>query len=286
MDTAYKSVITAQQLLPLLDSTRLVLIDCRFDLADTEAGRAAYLKSHVPAAVYVHLDEDLSGPPHSDHGRHPLPAPDRLNRLFSELGVTDGSQVVCYDASSGMIAARLWWMLRYMGHATVAVLDGGWPAWIDAAYAIASALERRPPTHFSGQPAAERLVTLNEVSSAAWMSTHTLLDARDPLRYRGQYEPIDPCAGHIPGAVNHCWQRNLNESGAFADVDTLRQRFSASVGALPDATIVHYCGSGVSACHNVLAQIRAGLPEPKLYCGSWSEWCSDPARPMGTGEQA
>lgn len=259
----------------------LVLVDCRFELAAPAAGRLAYLEAHIPGAVYAHLDHDLSGPPSTDHGRHPLPSPERLCALFGALGIDATQRVVAYDDAGGMFAARLWWMLRYMGHGAVTVLDGGWQAWVNAGGATASGDERPPARHFRGAPRRDRLVTLDEVERVA-----QLVDARAAPRYRGEVEPLDKHPGHIPGAINHCWQSNLGVDGRLADADTLTQRWQASLGALPNAATVHYCGSGVSACHNVLAQVAAGLPEPRLYCGSWSEWCRDSGRPRVIGGES
>ncbi len=259
----------------------LVLVDCRFELAAPAAGRLAYLEAHIPGAVYAHLDHDLSGPPSTDHGRHPLPSPERLCALFGALGIDATQQVVAYDDAGGMFAARLWWMLRYMGHGAVTVLDGGWQAWVNAGGATDSGDERPPARHFRGAPRRDRLVTLDEVERVA-----QLVDARAAPRYRGEVEPLDKHPGHIPGAINHCWQSNLGVDGRLADADTLTQRWQASLGALPNAATVHYCGSGVSACHNVLAQVAAGLPEPRLYCGSWSEWCRDSGRPRVIGGES
>lgn len=258
-----------------------VVVDCRFDLAAPEAGRLAYLEAHVPGASYAHLDHDLSGPPVTDHGRHPLPSAERLRALFGALGIDAARQVVVYDDAGGMFAARLWWMLRYMGHDAVRVLDGGWQAWVNAGGATASGDERPPVRRFEGHPRRERLVTLDEVPTVA-----QLVDARAAPRYRGEVEPLDKHPGHIPGALNHCWQGNLGADGRLAAAEVLRRQWQASLGVLPDAKTVHYCGSGVSACHNILAQVAAGLPEPRLYCGSWSEWSRDSGRPRAIGGES
>ncbi len=261
-------LITPAALAERLHDDALAILDCRFDLGAPEAGHAAWLEQHVPGAVYAHLERDLSGPPATDHGRHPLPPPARLCEVFSEFGIDVGTDVVVYDDAYGMVAARAWWMLRYMGHATVAVLDGGWQAWVAAALPVASGEERRARRAFAGSPDRSRLVTLDAVTGAG-----LLVDAREPGRYRGEFEPIDPHAGHIPGARNHFWRDNVADDGCLLAPAALRERLAADAGAVPDADTVHYCGSGVSACHNVLAQVVAGLPEPRLYCGSWSEWC-------------
>ena len=271
-------LIQVVELAALCGCDELVLVDCRFDLQAPAAGHLAYLEAHVPRACYAHLERDLSGPPVTDHGRHPLPTPAQLCAQFGALGIAAGQRVVAYDDSGGMVAARLWWMLRYMGHTAVAVLDGGWQAWVNAGGAIASGEERARARHFNGTPRGDRLVTLDEVANVA-----QLVDARAGPRYRGEVEPLDKHAGHIPGAHNHCWQTNLAVDGRFATPDTLIRQWRDSLGILPDDTTVHYCGSGVSACHNVLAQVAAGLPEPRLYCGSWSEWCRDSDRPRAIG---
>jgi thiosulfate/3-mercaptopyruvate sulfurtransferase len=257
-----------------------VIVDCRFSLADPARGEADYATAHIPGAVHAHLDRDLSGPPTTDHGRHPLPPPARMCEVFGALGIAPGVQVVVYDDANGMIAARLWWMLRYMGHDAVAVLDGGWQAWCRAGRATEAGARVAHPARFDGQPRRARLRTLDELDPAR----ERLVDARDPARFRGEVEPIDRRAGHIPGARNHAFPRNLDSGGRFLAPDLLRDAFTDSLGTLPDGATVHYCGSGVSACHNVLAQVHAGLPEPRLYCGSWSEWSLEPQRPAATGE--
>ncbi len=275
------ALIQVAELAALCERDEPVLVDCRFDLQAPEAGYTAYLEAHIPHASYAHLERDLSGPPLSDHGRHPLPSAAQLCALFGTLGIAAGRQVVAYDDGGGMIAARLWWMLRYMGHMAVAVLDGGWQAWVNHAGAIASGAERARPCRFEGRPRRDRLITLDEM-----VNIPQLVDARAAPRYRGEVEPLDRHAGHIPGAHNHCWQANLGSDGRFAAPDTLLRRWRDSLAILPDAATVHYCGSGVSACHNILAQVAAGLPEPRLYCGSWSEWCRDDNRPRAIGGES
>lgn len=261
-------LISVPQLADLVGDERVALVDCRFVLGQPQAGRDAYLEAHIPGAVYAHLETTLSGPPATDHGRHPLPAPARLRAVFGELGITAGVRVVAYDDSYGMVAARLWWMLRYMGHADVAVLDGGWQAWAAAGLSVQAGMQTRNAQVFNGEPQTHQLVQIDAVESCTM-----LIDAREPARFRGEVEPIDPVAGHIPGAHNLCWRDNLGADGCFHSASALRERFERVLGTLPDGAATHYCGSGVSACHNVLAQVAAGLPEPRLYCGSWSEWC-------------
>ena len=256
-----------------------IVVDCRFDLAAPDAGVEAWRVGHLPGARYAHLAHDLSGPPVTDKGRHPLPTAEQLCAVFSALGIDTGKFVIAYDAAGGgLAAARLWWLLRYMGHYQVAVLDGGWQAWCRHGEAVSTAMSDHPCAVFQGAPRADRRVLLETLAPSL-----QLLDARDPVRYRGESEPIDPRAGHIPGARNHFWQKNLTPNGLFQTVPALRQALVDSLGTLPDGETIHYCGSGVSACHNVLAQVHAGLPEPRGYCGSWSEWCLDPARPATLG---
>ena len=282
-------LISVDELNALRAVRAVVVVDCRFDLAAPNAGEVAYLRGHLPGAVYAHLERDLSGPPVTDHGRHPLPSATRLCAVFGALGIHPRVPVVAYDdMGGGLAAARLWWLLRYMGHPTMAVLDGGWQAWLawqatfgDAAGAEESGSRVAAQATYVGLPRLDRRLLLDELEPQM-----TLLDARDPVRFRGESEPIDPRAGHIPGAHNHFWQLNLAEDGRFRSSVELRKAFAASLGTLPDGATVHYCGSGVSACHNVLAQVLAGLPEPRLYCGSWSEWCREPTRPVALGTEA
>ena len=275
----YTTLIKPNELATSPQRDAIRIVDCRFDLQDPAAGRRAYTKAHIPGAVYASLDEDLSDEPVTDHGRHPLPAADTLCATFGRLGIAPGIQVVAYDDANGMVAARLWWMLRYLGHDAVAVLDGGWAGWCAAGLPAMADEETVAPAMFTGSPRRDRLVTLAELVPGP-----ELVDARDPRRYRGETEPLDPRAGHIPAAGNHCFANNLDANGNFLAPTALRQAFTATLGTLPSSTTVHYCGSGVSACHNVLAQVHAGLEEPRLYCGSWSEWCANPERPAAVGE--
>ncbi len=264
----YTTLMDAPTLQQHLDDASWLIVDCRFSLADTEAGRRAYLAAHVPGAIYAHLDNDLSNPPVTDNGRHPLPAPHVLTARFSRMGISSGVQVVAYDDANGMIAARLWWMLRYMGHEAVAVLDGGWPTWVAAGYAVRSGEEQRATAVFQGQPRREWLVLQNEVPSVP-----LLVDSRDGARYRGELETIDPVAGHIPGAVNYFYQTNWGENGRYLPSARLREQFTRLLGDTPPEQAAFYCGSGVSACVNLLAMKHAGLGDGRLYAGSWSEWC-------------
>ncbi|MBI1732718.1 MAG: sulfurtransferase [Gammaproteobacteria bacterium] len=274
----FNTIIDAREFESARDAFNWVVMDCRHDLRDPGAGFLAYLEAHIPGAQYARLDDDLSSRPVTDHGRHPLPAADRLVEVFSRFGMAPGSQVIVYDDSGGSIAGRMWWMLRYMGHRDAAVLDGGWQAWLELRLPPESGEVQCPGAKFSGSPDARMLVRLEEVDKLP-----ALLDSRDPARYAGESETIDPVAGHIPGARNYCWRRNLDPAGRFLPPGRLRQQLLAAYGATDPAEVTFYCGSGVSACHNVLAATVAGLPMPKLYVGSWSEWCADPHRPVATG---
>jgi thiosulfate/3-mercaptopyruvate sulfurtransferase len=276
----FTTLIDCKDLGQHLDDPDWAVVDCRYDLADKEAGWRAYRENHVAGATYAHVDRDLSGPPVTDHGRHPLPTPDSLNRRFSRMGIAPETQVVAYDQIGGAFAARLWWLLRYMGHEKVAVLDGGWKAWLAAELPVRSGEETRSPALFHGVPMRDWVVLADRV-----LRQPRLIDSRDPARYRGDIEPVDPVAGHIPGAVNHFWQNNLQADGTFKPPEQLRAELQAVYGdeVVPDE-VVFYCGSGVTACHNLLAAAHAGLPPPRLYAGSWSDWCADPARPVAKGD--
>ena len=269
MSTERTPIVSTETLKNMLAASDLVVVDCRFDLADTESGRNAFLESRIPGAVYAHLDDDLSGPPNTDNGRHPLPSPELMKQRFGDMGIDHTKYVVAYDDRKNMMAARLWWMLNYMGHRQVSVLDGGWKAWNDAG----GELETTPPlnptaVNFEGQPQASWLVTLDQVASEL-----KIVDSRAPERYRGEVEPLDPVAGHIPGAENFYYANCLDEQGKFLPVETIREKFEQAVfhDREPE-DVTFYCGSGVSACVNLIAAQQAGFPMSKLYVGSWSEW--------------
>jgi thiosulfate/3-mercaptopyruvate sulfurtransferase len=281
MSVVMTTVIDAQSLRARLKDPAIVIIDARFNLFDVDEGHTSYVSAHIPGAVYAHLDTDLSGPPLTDAGRHPLPSPQAFEALFSRLGVSADSQVVAYDQRDGVLAARVWWMLRYMGHEAVAVLDGGWTAWTDRGYPSADGEDTRPASAFHGTPRRDRLVTVDQIAAA-----RRLVDVRDPRRYRGELEPLDPVAGHIPGAVNRFHGENLDGEGRFLPPRELAASFGDLLTGAPLEETVFYCGSGVTACHGLLAACHAGLGDGRLYAGSWSEWCSDPQRPVATGQEA
>ena len=259
------------------------ILDCRSDLTDEGWGRAQYLQSHIPGAVHVSLAQDLSATRDGRNGRHPLPTPDAMAALFGRLGVGAATQAVIYDQDSGMYASRLWWMLRYMGHDAAAVLDGGWAKWTGEARPVRGGDERRASTSFVAHPDPARGVTAEEVAALVHRDDALLVDARAPERFEGRSEPIDRVAGHIPGAVNHFFKTNVTVDGTMLPPDILRARFEALLDGRSSRDVVMYCGSGVTACQNLLAMAHAGLDGARLYPGSWSEWSSDPERPGETG---
>ncbi len=281
---AFTTLISTAALALHLEDPAYVVVDCRFRLDETGWGGAQYRAHHIPRAVYAHLDRDLSGPKTGTNGRHPLPRLDALAATFGRMGIADGTQVVAYDQDSGMYASRLWWMLRWLGHDAVAVLDGGFARWIGEGRPTASGVE--PPRHAEFVPHVrpEMLVDVAAVEAFSRSRTATLVDARAPERYRGATEPLDRVAGHIPGAVNRFYQHNLDERGGFRTPEELRAAFRGVTGGAAPDRIVCYCGSGVTACHNLLALEHAGLPGARLYAGSWSEWSTDPARPVETSD--
>jgi|SRR5579884_2669849 len=282
----YTTLVSVSDAATHLGDPGWAFVDCRFVLGRPEHGREAYLARHIPGAVYADLERDLSGPAVAGRtGRHPLPDQAALDATFSRLGIGPETQVVAYDESTGaMAAARLWWLLRWASHDAVAVLDGGLSAWLAAGLPTASGEETRPLALFKGRYRPELVAGASEVLAVAGRSDGVLLDARTRDRFRGENETIDPVAGHIPGAVSMPYPDNLSPAGVFLSPERLAQRFAdAARTAPPEATIV-YCGSGVTAAHDVLACAHAGLGMPKLYAGSWSEWITDPSRPVATGE--
>ena len=260
-----------------------VVFDCRHDLTAPGLGRSQYAQSHIPGARFIHLDEDLSGSKTGRNGRHPLPDPAALMRRLGDAGVDARKQVVAYDAQGGMVAARLWWLLRWLGHLPVAVLDGGWNQWIAEGRPQTADVPPAHPTRFAGQAQGDP-VGADFVRAHLGHEDMLLLDARAPDRFRGQNETIDPVGGRIPGARNRFYRDNLDASGRFKAAETLKAEFGDLLGASSPADAVNYCGSGVSACHNLLAMEAAGLRGARLYPGSWSEWSSDPSRPIASGE--
>jgi thiosulfate/3-mercaptopyruvate sulfurtransferase len=275
-----RTLISVDALRALLQHERVVLLDCTFDLVDTAAGKRAYAQGHLPGALYADLDRDLSSAKTGRNGRHPLPTRETFANTVAAWGVLPGVAVVCYDDQGGVYAARAWWMLRWLGHDDVAVLDGGKGAWVAAGGALETTL---PALRHGAAPYPVGTASMPTVQADQLLaqSARTIVDARSAERFRGEVEPLDPVAGHIPGARNRFHKDNLAADGRFKPAAELRAAFE---NLQPDATrVVHQCGSGVTACHNLLAMEHAGLKGSALYPGSWSEWCADPSRPVARG---
>jgi thiosulfate/3-mercaptopyruvate sulfurtransferase len=283
--TLFKTLIDAATLAQHVTDPRWVVIDCRHDLLNPAFGRDAFAAGHLPGAQFASIDDDLSGPKNDNdasfRGRHPLPQRAVLVETLRRFGINDDSQVVAYDAHGGMFAARLWWLLRWIGHEAVAVLDGGLPAWQAAGFELSTDVVPRAPGSIGDRPALTRTVTVDDVVANLTSGVNVVVDARAPDRFRGENETIDPVGGHIPGAKNRFFKDNLNADGTFRPAEELWGAF-APLFDVPTAAIMQ-CGSGVTACHNLLAMEVAGLPGAALYPGSWSEWCADPKRPVATG---
>ena len=280
---AFRTLISTAVLASHLDDPAYAIVDCRAKLDDLAWGAREHAASHIPGAVYADLTHDLSGAKSGSNGRHPLPEPQVLVQTLGRLGIAGGVQVVAYDQENGMFASRLWWLLRWLGHDAVAVLDGGFKKWTAEGRPVESGETARAARSFTGSPRAEMTMDVDAVAAGLGPAALRLVDARAPERYRGDTEPIDKVGGHIPGAANHFFQWNLDEQGLFRTPEELRERITASIGGAPPDQVVCYCGSGVTACHNLLAFEHAGLTGAKLYAGSWSEWSADPNRPVEKG---
>jgi thiosulfate/3-mercaptopyruvate sulfurtransferase len=279
------TLVTTEELATHLGDPGWVIVDCRFDLKHPHAGRDAFARGHVPGARYVGLEPELSGPAGGDGGRHPLPERSAFLATLGRLGITPASQVVAYDDRAGAWASRFWWMVRHAGHAGVAVLDGGLARWTAEGRPIDTSMT---PDSTEGpypdRPAGGvRTATGDEVGTLVGRGDWRLVDARAPERFRGESEPLDKVAGHVPGAVNAFYMDNLHQDGTFRSAADLHQRWTALLGGVAPERCVCYCGSGVTACHNLLALEHAGLGGASLYVGSWSGWSSDPGRPVETG---
>ncbi len=280
--TGLSTLISAPALAARLAEPGLRVVDCRASLQNLAAGRQAFAEAHLPRAVFADLLEDLSGPIVAGQtGRHPLPSIDTFAAKLRAWGIGPSSQVVAYDDAGGAFAARLWWMLRWLGHDAVAVLDGGFSGWRAEGRPVTNEVEIPPPGNFAPRPRPELMVTTDQLLAPQSVARR-LFDARAPERFRGDVEPIDPVAGHLPGAVNLPFTENLRD-GSFLPPSELRQRLAVALDGTPPEDAVVYCGSGVTACHDILAFAHAGLPLPRLYAGSWSEWITDPARPFERG---
>lgn len=277
---------------PLISTTDLaghtatpdwLIVDCRFDLARPAAGEEAYQLGHIPGAVYAHLDRDLSSAITPTSGRHPLPSPQQFAATLGRWGVTSSTQVVAYDADVGSLAARLWWLLRWVGHSNVAVLDGGLKAWQAAGLPMTAVIPVRTPTRFDPRPDRDMWLEAADVAERVQRADWRLLDARAPERFAGEVEPLDTVAGHVPGAHNHPFATSIGPDGRFLSAAELRARFERSQSGAADSHTIAMCGSGVTACHLLLALEIAGKSGAQLYAGSWSEWIRDPARPVAKG---
>ncbi|HEV3241433.1 MAG TPA: sulfurtransferase [Casimicrobiaceae bacterium] len=278
----YTTLIGTDDLALRLDDPAFAIVDCRHDLGDVDAGERAYRVAHIPGARFMHMDRDLSGAKTGRNGRHPLPDAATLLATLGRAGIDASKQVVAYDQGGGMWAARLWWLLHWLGHDAVAVLDGGFDKWRAEARPQSSDLPPVATTRFAARTPAP-VASADEILQHLDDGALFVLDARAAERYRGDLEPIDPVAGHIPGARNRPHSDNLMPQGTFKRPAQLRAEFEALLGAALPAAVVHHCGSGVTACHNLLAMAVAGLPGSRLYPGSWSEWIADPARPVARG---
>jgi thiosulfate/3-mercaptopyruvate sulfurtransferase len=276
----FNTLVGVEDLAAHLNDADWVVCDCRHDLSDYEAGRRKFQEAQIPGARFLHLDEDLSGPKTGTTGRHPLPHPRTFALRLGALGIDDTKQVVAYDASGGCYAARLWWMLRWVGHTRAAVLDGGWDAWLAAGQPISADPASTQPAAYTLRPGGAPVVDARFVAEHLHDTRITVLDARSPDRFRGENETLDPVGGHIPGALNRFFKLNLATDGRFKRPDELKAAFNEVLGDSPASQVVHQCGSGVTACHNLLAMEHAGLSGSRLYPGSWSEWISDRSRPV------
>jgi thiosulfate/3-mercaptopyruvate sulfurtransferase len=291
------TLITPRQLAARLEDRDLAIIDCRFDLGRPEWGREAYARARIPHALYAHLDHDLSGKVSASTGRHPLPPVEKIAERLGRWGIDAQVQVVAYDQGSGAYAARLWWLLRWLGHTRAAVLDGGFAAWQEERLPLETtplespAQRERPPRHFEPHADADMVVStaqIEELIASRQLDSAgvVLVDARSADRFAGRNETIDPVAGHIPGARNHPFTDNVDAAGRLLARSTLRERFANTLAGVPPDAAICMCGSGVTACHNLLAMEVAGLQGARLYDGSWSEWIRDPKRPVAVCNSA
>lgn len=285
MSNVYSTLIAPAQLEPHLGNDAWAVFDCRYQLSDHGYGRRAFEEGHLPGALFADMESDLSGPKDGSNGRHPLPDWEAFCGWLGSQGVNRETQVAAYDQDNGVYASRLWFMLRALGHERAAVLDGGIARWTREGRGLDTGTREPRPAVYQGQPDPALLFSLAQVEASLQGGGVLLVDARGPVRFRGEEEPLDPKAGHIPGAVNLPVPGNLDEQARFLPPEQLKARLEAAYGGTAPEQVVHYCGSGVSACHNLLAQAVTGLPPGRLYAGSWSEWCADDARPIATGEQ-
>ncbi len=278
----FRNLVSPSVLAANCENPDWIVLDCRFDLQDTSAGREAWHSGHIPGARFADLNEDLSGPADPRKGRHPLPDPVDLSDRLSDWGIGINTQVVAYDDASGAFASRAWWLCRWLGHDNVAVLDGGISAWRRMGLPSVRTEYRPAQEHFEIRLRDDMTATADDVVSALEKGS-VILDARAAARFLGDEEPLDARAGHIPGAHNYPYTANLDRDGAFLPAKELRMCFESALQDIPPNDVICMCGSGVTACHNLLAMDIAGLPGARLYPGSWSEWSADPARGIATG---
>lgn len=279
----WTTLVSAEELQAQFDAPLLAIVDCRFDLREPSGGERAYGLGHVAGAVYAHLERDLSDLGKAGRGRHPLPDADQFCAALARWGITPLHQVVAYDGRDGAMASRLWWLLRLLGHRRVAVLDGGLDAWMQIGGRMESASVRPRSGAYRARFDVRQIVSTAVLAARLANSTTVLIDARARERFRGELEPLDPVAGHIPGAVNRPYIENLDPSAQFKPAQTLAEEFKALIGRASAKDVVLMCGSGVTACHNLLAMEHAGLHGASIYAGSWSEWCADRQRPVARG---
>lgn len=279
----HTSLISAEVTLEHLNDPNWRIIDCQFDLKDKNIGLQNYKSEHIPGAIYADLDLDLSSTITSNSGRHPLPEPAHILQKFGKWGIQPTTQVVVYDNAFGSFAARLWWLLKWMGHESVAVLNGGLHYWKQQQYPLTQDIFTPPVIDFSGNPNTQMAVDTKNLLATLQQSNLTLIDVRDPERFNGTYEPIDKVAGHIPGAINIPWKTNLDQQGLYLSNDQLLLHYKEILQNQDSKNIVFMCGSGVTACHSLVAMHSIGITDAKLYPGSWSEWIQDPSRPVKSG---
>ena len=283
--TDKKILIVADRLSAILDQPNLVIVDCRFSLSDPSAGRSSYARQHIPGAVFLDLDQDLAGPVGPGTGRHPLPGVEELEAKLGGLGISNSSRIVVYDDNNGAIAARAWWILHWLGHDAVELLDGGFEQWCRQGLPVETESSELVNGNFTARVRSGLVLTTTELEDRLGrIDELRLVDVRDGSRFRGEQEPIDPIAGHIPGSVNLPYARFLRDDGTWRP---LEERAALLEGLLGDDRTVPWslmCGSGVTACHLAISGLEAGFSEPRIYVGSWSEWIRDPARPVGLGE--
>ncbi|HUW51383.1 MAG TPA: sulfurtransferase [Sulfuricella sp.] len=280
----HTTLVSAEELAQHLDDQDWIIFDCRFTLTDPEAGLRAYQHGHIPNARYAHLDNDLSSPVTPASGRHPLPDPQLFAEKLGRWGVDETKQIVVYDDSFGSMAVRMWWLLRWLGHDAVALLDGGLPGWMRQKLPVNAESPKITPTRFTPHLQNALWVDAAEVERARQNKTRLVLDARPEDRFSGEREPLDKIAGHIPGSINWTFEENIDFDGTYLPAEELREAYLNLLHGIAPEQAIHTCGSGVTACHNILAMEIAGLPGSKLYPGSWSEWIADPTRPVATGE--